>query len=142
MRFKTSGDQGGLFDYQERKAELSQRSPPLDRLNERVDWEVFRDVLEKQLNYKHEGRVGGRTPWDPVLMFKIILLQKYFDLPSFLASCLRNASGALASSSLVYFFLGGFLATSVKPTCNGPCRLVPMSHFPISPRPCKKMSRA
>ena len=80
MRFKTSGDQGGLFDYQERKAELSQRSPPLDRLNERVDWEVFRDVLEKQLNYKHEGRVGGRTPWDPVLMFKIILLQKYFDL--------------------------------------------------------------
>ncbi len=39
MRFKTSGDQGGLFDYQERKAELSQRSTPLDRLNERVDWE-------------------------------------------------------------------------------------------------------
>ena len=80
MRFKTSGDQGGLFDYQEHKAELSQRSTPLDRLNERVDWEVFRDVLEKQLNYKHEGRVVGRTPWDPVLMFKIILLQKYFDL--------------------------------------------------------------
>ena len=79
MRFKTGSEQGGLFDYQQRKVELSRRATPLDRLNERMDWEQFRAVLAGHLNYQHGAR-GGRTPWDPVLMFKIILLQKYFDL--------------------------------------------------------------
>ena len=79
MRFKTGSEQGGLFDYQQRKVELSRRATPLDRLNERMDWEEFRAVLEGHLNYQPGAR-GGRTPWDPVLMFKIILLQKYFDL--------------------------------------------------------------
>jgi hypothetical protein len=60
MRYKTSGDQGGLFDYQERKAELSKRSTPLDWLNERVEWEVFREVLETDKNtiWNYKKRLG------------------------------------------------------------------------------------
>ena len=79
MRFKSGKEQGGLFDYQERKEALSQKTTPLDRLNERVDWELFRVDLEGHLDYRC-GSQGGRTPWCPVLMFKVIVLQKYFNL--------------------------------------------------------------
>lgn len=79
MRYKSGNEQGGLFDYQERKEALSRRATPLDRLNERVDWELFRVDLEGQLDYQC-GPQGGGTPWCPVLMFKVIVLQKYYDL--------------------------------------------------------------
>lgn len=79
MRYKSGKQQGGLFDYQERKEALSRRTTPLDRLNERIDWELFRLDLEGHLDYRN-GAQGGRSPWCPVLMFKILVLQKYYDL--------------------------------------------------------------
>lgn len=79
MRFKSGKEQGGLFDYQERKELLSQQTTPLDRLNERLDWELFRLDLAGHLDYR-PGQQGGRPPWCPVLMFKILVLQKYYDL--------------------------------------------------------------
>lgn len=79
MRYKSGKRQGGLFDYQERKEALSRRATPLDRLNERIDWELFRLDLEGHLDYR-SGAQGGRSPWCPVLMFKILVLQKYYDL--------------------------------------------------------------
>jgi IS5 family transposase len=79
MRFKSGNEQGGLFAYQERKESLSQMSTPLDRLNERMDWELFRVDLEGHLDYRC-GPQGGRTPWCPVLMLKVIVLQKYYGL--------------------------------------------------------------
>jgi transposase, IS5 family len=79
MKFKSGQAQGGLFDYQERREALSQIATPLDRLNEHIDWELFRTDLEGHLNYQC-GPEGGRTPWCPVLMFKILVLQKYYDL--------------------------------------------------------------
>jgi IS5 family transposase len=79
MRYKSGKQQGGLFDHQERKEALSRRTTPLDRLNERIDWELFRLDLEGHLDYRG-GALGGRSPWCPVLMFKILVLQKYYDL--------------------------------------------------------------
>lgn len=79
MKFKSGQAQGGLFDYQERREALSQIATPLDRLNEHIDWELFRTDLQGRLNYQC-GPEGGRTPWCPVLMFKILVLQKYYDL--------------------------------------------------------------
>ena len=79
MRFKSGREQGGLFAYQERKAAPSQKATPLDRLNERLDWALFRADLEGPLDHQG-GAQGGRTPWCPVLMFKILVLQKHFDL--------------------------------------------------------------
>lgn len=79
MKYKSGNQQGGLFDYQERKEALSRQATPLDRLNERLDWELFRHGLEGPLAYR-PGAQGGRPPWCPVLMFKILVLQKYYDL--------------------------------------------------------------
>ena len=79
MRFKSGQAQGGWFDYQARQEALSQKATALDRLNERVDWELFRTDLAGHLDYQC-GVQGGRTPWCPVLMFKILVLQKYYNL--------------------------------------------------------------
>jgi len=79
MKFKSGQAQGGLFDYHARREALSQKATPLDRLSEHIDWELFRTDLAGHLDYKC-GPQGGCPPWCPVLMFKILVLQKYYDL--------------------------------------------------------------
>jgi IS5 family transposase len=59
--------------------ELKQRTTALDKLNEAVDWELFRPVLEKRMAYSDQAK-GGRPPDDPVFMFKVVVLQKYYGL--------------------------------------------------------------
>ena len=79
MHYKTGENQGGLFDYQQRCRELAARGTGLDRLNAAVDWAAFRPVLAAHLAYG-DGAAGGRPAWDPVLMFKVLVLQKYHGL--------------------------------------------------------------
>jgi IS5 family transposase len=79
MHYKTGENQGGLFDYQARCRELAERGTGLDRLNAAVDWASFRPALEARLAYG-AGAAGGRPAWDPVLMFKVLVLQKYHGL--------------------------------------------------------------
>ncbi len=49
---------------------------PLPRV---VDFEIFRDSLDAVLDYK-SGPQGGRKPFDPVMMFKILVLQALYGL--------------------------------------------------------------
>ncbi len=79
MRYKIGKKQGGLFDYQERKAELAQKKRGLDRLNGIVNWESFRPELEKRIRFTEKPK-GGPRPWDLVLMLKIVVLQKFHGL--------------------------------------------------------------
>jgi transposase len=71
--------QGGLFDLPEHMKALSERGDPLDALSRAVDFEVFRPVREDALGYS-DGAKGGRPPYDPVAMFKVLLLQAQHDL--------------------------------------------------------------
>jgi len=79
MNYKKHSQNAGLFDYRERVDELKQRLTALDKLNKTVDWELFRSVLEKRMNYSDQVK-GGRPPYDPVFMFKVVVLQKYYGL--------------------------------------------------------------
>jgi IS5 family transposase len=79
MKYRKHNREAGLFDYQERLEQLAERSTALDQLNSTVDWESFRPVLEARMNYSDQSR-GGRPPFDPVFMFKVIVLQKYYGL--------------------------------------------------------------
>jgi IS5 family transposase len=79
MNYKKHNQDAGLFDYQQRVEELKQRATALDRLDKAVDWELFRPTLEAHLDYS-DGTKGGRPPFDPVFMFKIVVLQKYYGL--------------------------------------------------------------
>ena len=69
----------GLFDVDERLMKLAQADDPLVRLKERVRWEQFRPVLEAALKKEAKGK-GGRPPFDYVMMFKILILQRYYNL--------------------------------------------------------------
>jgi hypothetical protein len=44
-----------------------------------VNFELFRPVLAKALK-RSDGRRGGRPPYDPVLMLKILVLQALYSL--------------------------------------------------------------
>lgn len=69
----------GFFDYDQRLKKLSQTTQPLERLDERIDWELFRPSLE-ELVLKKAKAPGGRPRHDVVMMFKILVLQRYYNL--------------------------------------------------------------
>jgi hypothetical protein len=53
----------------------------INKLNEVIDWELFRDELESILGYdKRDPKRGGRPPFDAVLMLQVLVLQKYYGL--------------------------------------------------------------
>ena len=71
--------QRGFFDLNERYAALSKAGDPLEKLNELVDFEMFRADLDTVLN-RSDGSKGGRPPLDPVMMFKVLVLQALYGL--------------------------------------------------------------
>ena len=71
--------QPGFFDLDERHQALSASGDPLVRLSELIDFEFFRSPLLKALQ-RSDRLKGGRPPYDPVLMFKILVLQTLYTL--------------------------------------------------------------
>ena len=69
----------GLFDENERLERLSELGDPLTRLNQVMKWELFRPVLQKAFQKERKGP-GGRPPYDYVMMFKVLVLQKLYKL--------------------------------------------------------------
>ena len=53
----------GFFDEEQRRTELLAHKDPLCRLNEVVDWELFRPTLEQALHREANG-LGGRPSFD------------------------------------------------------------------------------
>src|SRR5690554_3920253 len=69
----------GFFDEDIRLSKLSKLGDPLEKPNKGVDFEMFRELLEKKLHVEAKNK-GGRRPFDYVLMFKILILQRYYNL--------------------------------------------------------------
>ena len=65
--------QAGLFGLSDQLKRLSDCGDPLETMGRVVDFEVFRPALEKALAYG-DGARGGRPPYDPVAMFKVLIL--------------------------------------------------------------------
>jgi len=76
-KYKTSGTTS-LFSEHYRLEKLSKQGDPLERLNKVVDWEYFRFTIEKI--HKKKMVNAGPKPYDPLLMFKILILQRYYNL--------------------------------------------------------------
>ena len=70
----------GLFSSDERLAELEQLGDPLLTLSAHIDFEFFRATLEEGLYGSYDGSKGGRPPFDPVVMFKVLVLQRLYNL--------------------------------------------------------------
>jgi IS5 family transposase len=71
--------QRGFWDVEERLKELSAEGDPLEKLDATVDFEIFRPVLGKALR-RGDASKGGRPGFDPVLKFKMLVLQAMHGL--------------------------------------------------------------
>jgi len=69
----------GLFDEPTRLEKLTMQKDPLVKLLQFVDFELFRETLTRALSTESKGP-GGAPPYDYVLMFKILILQRLYNL--------------------------------------------------------------
>lgn len=68
-----------LFDSEETMDKFNSLGNPLEKLSRVVDFEMFREDLETGL-YKEKFTNVGAQPYDYVLMFKILVLQRMYHL--------------------------------------------------------------
>jgi IS5 family transposase len=69
----------GLFDDQFRLEKISKLKDPLEKLNRYIKWEDFRSIIDQAFR-ETEPTLGGRPPFDRVMMFKVLVLQKMYSL--------------------------------------------------------------
>lgn len=69
----------GFFDEDFRLEKLTVQKDPLVKLKEKIDFELFRPLLEEAF-CKEEKGIGGARPYDYVLLFKILILQRYYNV--------------------------------------------------------------
>ena len=72
----------GLFDEQFRLEKISKQNDPLEKLQAHIDFEFFRKPLEDcfKKDKEREANKGGRPSYDYVMMFKIVIRQRYYNL--------------------------------------------------------------
>ena len=86
--------QPGFFDLPDRYEALGAAGDPLERLAGVVDFAVFRGPLMSALRRSVRGK-GGRPPFEPVMMFRILVLQA----PCSLGMTRRNYGSRIACRS-------------------------------------------
>ena len=79
QQYKMTGTRG-LFDDEMNYERLSEIGNPLERILEVVDFEIFREFLETHLTKKDRKSNAGAKPYDVIMMFKILILQRYYGL--------------------------------------------------------------
>ena len=71
--------QKGLWDEQEKVSKLKNKKPVLPCLSESIPWEAFRPLLEKGYSQESKSNAGRKTI-DPLILFKMLVLQQLFNL--------------------------------------------------------------
>lgn len=77
--YKSQGKKS-LFDEQFISEQLSEIGNPLEMVSKVIDFEMFRTTLENKLLNTHKKSNAGAKPFDVLLMFKILILQRYYGL--------------------------------------------------------------
>jgi IS5 family transposase len=69
-----------LFDEEIRLQQLSEFGDPLEKLNKMINFEeIFRTILNTIFKKEPKGP-GGRPPYDYVMMFKVLILQRLYNI--------------------------------------------------------------
>ena len=76
---KFERDDAGLFDLSDHLECLSRTSDPPEIPDRHVAFKAFRPVPNAALGYGDRPK-GGRPPYDPVIMFKVLLLALMHNL--------------------------------------------------------------
>ncbi|NLM67833.1 MAG: IS5 family transposase [Enterococcus sp.] len=77
--YKANGKKG-LFDEQFTIERLSAIGNPLEKISTVINFEIFRNTLETKLLNTEKKSNAGAKPYDVVMMFKIMILQRYYGL--------------------------------------------------------------
>lgn len=79
QKYKTASNKS-LFDQQFTVEKLEEIGNPLAMISKVIDFEMFREVLESKILNCNKKNNAGAKPFDVVLMFKILILQRYYGL--------------------------------------------------------------
>jgi IS5 family transposase len=71
--------QRGFWDEQQRVSRLQEKKPVLRRLADSIPWESFRPLLERGYTRERKSN-AGRKRIDPLILFKMLVLQQLFNL--------------------------------------------------------------
>lgn len=69
----------GFLDFNTRLNRIDKAGDPLSKLNQAIDWEQFRPILE-QIRQKPRKSAAGAKGYDVVLLFKALILQSLYNL--------------------------------------------------------------
>jgi IS5 family transposase len=69
----------GFFDVEKRHKQLDKLKDPLLVLSSLINFELFRDTIEKGLEKERKDN-SGRKPFDKVLLFKGLIIKRLYDL--------------------------------------------------------------
>lgn len=78
--YRTMQSRDLFFEEDKTRDAMHGMGNPLEQVQEMIDFEMFRPMLEEALENKNRKNNAGRKPFDPVLMFKILFLQRYYGL--------------------------------------------------------------
>lgn len=68
-----------FFDESNRKNKITKLGDTLEQLNGIVKWEIFTPVLNAAIPKKDNGK-GGRPPYSNLLMFKVLIIRRLYNL--------------------------------------------------------------
>jgi hypothetical protein len=72
-------EEAGLFDRFDRLSQIDKMGDPLSNLDAVMSWEIFQPVLDGIPTNEPKGP-GGRPPFHPMFMFKILVIQSLYGL--------------------------------------------------------------
>jgi len=71
----------GFFDDHFLMERLTKLGDPLQKLNDYIDWDIFKSPLQKFFEEGSKDKSkGGRPPFDKLMMFKALILQGLYNL--------------------------------------------------------------
>lgn len=69
----------GFFDVNKRYEQLNKLNDPLLALSKLINFEIFREKIEKGLNKERKDN-SGRKPFDKIMLFKGLIIKRLYDL--------------------------------------------------------------
>ena len=80
-RYRKQDKGGGLFSAIDHQKAVALKSTGILKLRDIIDWDSFRPLMEDISGYAtRDWSKGGKPPFEPVFMLKVLVLQKYFNL--------------------------------------------------------------
>lgn len=72
-------NQLGFLDFDTRLARIDKAGDPLVKLDQTIDWEIFRPILEEARRKPKKSNAGAKG-YDVIVLFKILILQSLYNV--------------------------------------------------------------